>query len=90
MLSNKEKAILEFFIKNKGNIITSKMAADSLNLSDRTIRNYIKGLQEILSENGAEIIARPGCGYTLKINHESEFNTFLGKNEGNSIKKKST
>lgn len=87
MLSNKEKAILEFFIKNKGNIITSKMAASSLNLSDRTIRNYIKGLQEILSENGAEIIARPGYGYTLKINHESEFDTFLGKNESNSMKK---
>jgi len=87
LLSNKEKAILEFFIKNKGNIITSKMAANSLNLSDRTIRNYIKGLQEILSENGAEIIARPGYGYTLKINHESEFNTFLGKNESNSMKK---
>lgn len=87
MLSNKEKAILEFFIKNKDNIITSKMAANGLNLSDRTIRNYIKGLQEILSENGAEIIARPGYGYTLKINHESEFNTFLVKNESNSIKK---
>lgn len=87
MLSNKEKAILEFLIKNKGNIVTSKMAADSLNLSDRTIRNYIKGLHEILSENGAEIIARPGYGYTLKINHESEFNTFLEKNESNSMKK---
>lgn len=87
MLSNKEKAILEFFIKNKDNIITSKVAANSLNLSDRTIRNYIKGLQDILSENGAEIIAKPGCGYALKINHESKFNTFLEENESNLMKK---
>lgn len=87
MLSNKEKAILEFFVKNKSNMITSREAADKLKLSDRTIRNYIKRLQDILLENGAEIIARPGHGYTLKINHEDDFDTFLQENGSNSIKK---
>lgn len=87
MLSNKEKAILEFFVKHKSNIITSKEVADKLKLSDRTIRNYIKRLQEILLENGAEIIAKPGHGYTLKINHEYDFDTFLQENGSSSIKK---
>ena len=87
MLSNKERAILEFLVKNRGDIITSREAANNLNMSDRTVRNYIKRLQDILLENGAEIIARPGHGYTLKVNHESEFNTFLENNESNLLKK---
>ncbi|WP_244833555.1 BglG family transcription antiterminator [Clostridium sp. BJN0001] len=87
MLSNKEKAILEVFIKNTGEIMTSKDIAENLNLSDRTIRNYIKRLQEILIENGAEITARPGHGYVFKITYESEFNTFIKKNKNNLMKK---
>lgn len=87
MLSNKERAILEFLVKNRGDMITSREIADNLNISDRTVRNYIKRLQDILLENGAEIIARPGHGYTLKVNHESEFNTFLENNESNLLKK---
>lgn len=87
MLSSKEKAILEFFISNRGRIITSSAAADKLNLSDRTIRNYIKRLQDILLKNGAEIIAKQGQGYKLQVNHEVDFETFLQKNNTNSMKK---
>lgn len=87
MLSNKEKMILEFFVKNKGDMITSKEVAEKLKISDRTVRNYIKSLQDILLENGSEIIARPGHGYTIKVNDESEFNTFLQNNESNLLNK---
>lgn len=87
MLGNKETAILEIFLQNKGQAVTSREAADKLNLSDRTIRNYIKGLQQVLLKNGAEIIARTGHGYTLKVNNESDFNTFLQHNDTNSLKK---
>lgn len=87
MLSNKEKTVLEFFINNKGQSVTSKKVADELKVSDRTIRNYIKLLQDVLIENGAEIIAKQGQGYTLKVENELSFNTFLQKNNVNSIKK---
>ncbi|MDO5516261.1 MAG: PRD domain-containing protein [Clostridium sp.] len=87
MLSNKEISILEVFLQNKGQAITSKEVAERLKLSDRTIRNYIKGLQQIILENGAEIAARAGHGYTLKVNNEIDFNTFLQENDINSMKK---
>lgn len=87
MLSNKEKIVLEFFVKNKGQSVTSKKVADELKVSDRTIRSYIKILQDILIENGAEIIAKKGQGYTLKVNNDLNFNTFLQKNNINSIKR---
>ncbi|MGG7056833.1 BglG family transcription antiterminator [Clostridium tertium] len=87
MLSNKEKVILEFLISNRGRMTTSSEVADKLNLSDRTIRNYIKRLQDILLENGAEIIAKQGQGYTLQVNHEVNFETFLQKNNTDLIKK---
>ena len=87
MLSNKEKTVLEFFINNKGQSVTSKKVADELKVSDRTIRNYIKLLQDVLMENGAEIIAKQGQGYTLKVKDDLNFNTFLQKNNINSLKK---
>ena len=87
MLSNKDKTVLEFFINNKGQSVTSKKVANELKVSDRTIRNYIKLLQDVLIGNGAEIIAKQGKGYTLKVDNELYFNTFLQKNNINSIKK---
>lgn len=88
MLSNKEELILKFFLKNKEKIITSMEVSEELKVSDRTIRNYIKILQQILIKNGAEIIAKQGKGYTLNVTNEFEFNTFLQKNSINSMKKK--
>lgn len=88
MLSNKEKSILEFLLQNKNKMVTSREVADTLKLSDRTIRNYIKDLQVLLSKNGAEIIAKTGKGYAVKVNNEAEFNTFLQRNHNNLIKKK--
>lgn len=87
MLGNKEKAILKFFIRNADEMVTSRDVAEHLNLSDRTIRNYVKKLQDILIKNGAEIISKPGKGYVLKINNASDFNTFLQRNKSNSLKK---
>lgn len=87
MLSNKERAILEFLISNRERMTTSSEVADKLNLSDRTIRNYIKRLQDILKENGAEIIAKQGQGYTLQVNNEVKFETLLSKNNTDLIKK---
>lgn len=87
MLSNKEKAILEFLISNREKMTTSSEVADKLNLSDRTIRNYIKRLQDTLVENGAEIIAKQGKGYALQVNNEVNFEAFLQKNNTYLIKK---
>lgn len=87
MLSNKEKEILEMLKKNTGNIVTSKAIANNLKLSDRTVRSYIKRLQKILLENGAEIIAKSGQGYMFKINQEFKFNTFLQQYKNNLINK---
>lgn len=87
MLSNKEKAILEFLISNRERMTTSSEVAHKLNLSDRTIRNYIKRLQDTLVENGAEIIAKQGQGYALQVNNEVNFEAFLQKNNTYLIKK---
>ncbi|MDD6770902.1 BglG family transcription antiterminator [Inconstantimicrobium porci] len=90
MLSNKERTIMNFFVGHQGELLTSKDIAENLKLSDRTVRSYIKRLQVILQNNGADIIAKTGCGYRLFINNEPDFNTFLKENTDDSLKKNET
>ena len=89
MLGKKEKAILQVFLENKENFITSKAIAEKLKVSDRTIRNYIKVLDSTLLQNGSEIISKQGNGYKLKINYQKKFDIFLRKNiDSNFLKRK--
>lgn len=77
MLNNTEWKILRVLNKHHGEFISSKTIATELNVSDRTVRTYIKNVIGIVQAHGAEIIAKQGSGYKLMILDRFDFNLFL-------------
>lgn len=54
--------------------------ANKLDVSTRTIRNYIKEINQILSKEVAQIIKMGTCGYKLEIYNCDKFSEFINKN----------
>lgn len=79
-MKQREKELLMTLIHEKDEYITSHSLASKLGLSERTIRNYIKTLKDIVIMNGAEIISKQGCGYKLDVSDRVTFDLFLADN----------
>lgn len=73
----KEKELLLLLYKNRGNYMTNPQLAGPLDLSERTIRTYVHALDLTVRENGAQIEAKQGKGYRLKISQPAQFEAFL-------------
>lgn len=80
-MKQKERALLMHLIEHKDEYTTSQELASELSLSDRTVRNYIQQLKELVEANGGEIIAKQGSGYQLKITHKLTFDLFLSRQD---------
>lgn len=71
MLSSKEKKLVQHLLKHKEDFTTSKTLAQLLSCSDRTIRTYIRTIEEELSSYpGTAIICRQGKGYQLRVTNQ--------------------
>lgn len=83
MLNTKEKMILQYLYQHRGDYSTSKVLADYLSYSDRTIRTYIKKLSSDLSvkETGFRIVSKQGFGYQLEVIDDDTYHHFLVKND---------
>ncbi|MGG6796222.1 UNVERIFIED_CONTAM: BglG family transcription antiterminator [Streptococcus canis] len=83
MLNTKEKMILQYLYQHRGDYSTSKVLADYLSYSDRTIRTYIKKLSSDLSveETGFKIVSKQGFGYQLEIVDDKTYHQFLVEND---------
>lgn len=80
MLSQRETEILSYLSQRRNEFVKSSDIATMLQLSDRTIRKYIKTLKPEIEKNGATLIAKQGYGYQLKIDLMIEFENFLKRN----------
>ncbi|WP_159721206.1 BglG family transcription antiterminator [Enterococcus sp. CSURQ0835] len=78
-MKQKEKLLLLQLIEHKGAFLTSQELASELSLSDRTVRNYLKQLRELVQTNGGDILAKQGQGYRLEIQHKLVFDLFLNQ-----------
>lgn len=83
-ISKNEKKLLSYlFIQN--NWVTGESIARHLDVSDRTIRNYVASMNDSLSKANCKILSERGKGYRLTflerekvfelINHENVFKT---------------
>lgn len=81
MLKDKEIELIHLLFQSKNSPVTAKALADALNLSDRTVRTYIKNMARLFEDNGASIISKQGIGYTLEINQPIKFEVFLKQND---------
>lgn len=52
---------------------TALELSEYIGVSEKTVRNRIKELQEILKENGAEIISKRKLGYRLEIKDKKQY-----------------
>lgn len=64
-------------LQSSNDYITSETLSAQLAVSSRTIRSYIKELNEQLTAHDAKIISKPGYGYQLFIYNEINFANFL-------------
>ena len=76
-----EKELLRQLIDHQGEYLTSQYLASELLLSDRTIRNYLKTLNEVIENNGGRLIAKQGQGYQLEVVNKLAFALFLKQRE---------
>ncbi|CYV72541.1 BglG family transcription antiterminator [Streptococcus suis] len=83
MLNTKEKMILQYLYQHQNGFSTSKVLAEHLSYTDRTIRTYIKKLMSDLSEDkvGFTILSKQGYGYQLQISDEEAYQRFLSENQ---------
>lgn len=77
METRKLRKLIQLFHEHP--ILTSNEIGQSLQVSERTIRSYMKELQALLKEQGAQISAKPGSGYELHIEDESVYHNFYVK-----------
>lgn len=78
-MKTKECDLLLYLFNYKDQFITSKELSKVLSISERTVRTYIKNLQRIAKQNGAEIVAKQGYGYQLNTKRSMEFEMFIKK-----------
>lgn len=78
VFTNKEKEVLDLLIKYRNRFVTAKELGERVGVTDRTIRNYIRRLRDLVGRNGAQIIAKIGEGYQLKTHNEEAFYHFTG------------
>ncbi|AOR22536.1 BglG family transcription antiterminator [Clostridium taeniosporum] len=77
-LDRKLFTILEMLVNSNGN--TLKDFSDELNVSTRSIRNYLKQLEDEIPREIAEIIKTNNSKYSLNIKDEKEFKELLKLN----------
>ena len=67
-------------ILDRDQYITSKFIANSLAVSDRTIRDDLKVLASLGKEHGFEILTKPHYGNKLVITDHDKFNAYITSN----------
>lgn len=78
MLTKKERSLLQLLYQ-KGDFQTSKELAQELNLSERTIRTYLKNLEDELSQQGATLLYQYGQGVRLSVLDQDRFLKFYDR-----------
>lgn len=76
-LNNVELQIVQYLFEHEHHYVPSKEIAKSVDVSDKTIRKYIKSLNSILEDFGAAIEMKRGSGYQLMIHSSKSFYRLL-------------
>lgn len=74
----KEKELLSLLYQNQNQFLTARQLAEVLNISERTVRSYIRRMEPVITENGGEILAKQGNGYRLVLRRPVQFAVLAG------------
>lgn len=82
MLNHKEKIVIQYLLHRQQDFVTSKELAEHLSCSDRTIRNYLKNIQQVLAEDSGLVLqSKQGYGYRLEIADKENYQAFIQKQD---------
>ncbi|PRY76186.1 BglG family transcription antiterminator [Alkalibacterium olivapovliticus] len=76
-MSNIELKIVQFLFDHEHQYLSSQEIAESNNVSDKTVRKYIKALNTTLNDYGAIIEVKKGSGYRLNVSNNKLFYQLL-------------
>lgn len=76
-LNNIELRILQFLFEHENQYYSSQRIGKECQVSDKTVRKYIKTINSIIKEYGAVIEMKKGSGYQLIIIDSNKFYHFL-------------
>lgn len=79
MLSERGLALVEKLIESNHTPITSRVLAQDLGVSERSVKTYIKEVADYFEKNGIEFHRKPGKGFTAKFSEQQilELNQLL-------------
>lgn len=72
----KESKLLQTLYQNKDHFLTASGVAKAIGMSERSVRTYIKQVNDKLSGHGAQIIAKRGIGFKLEISQTDTFEKY--------------
>ena len=74
-MANEKKRILQLFyiLTQQDDYIRSYELAEKVSVTERTIKNDIAELEAFAKASGADLIAKKGKGYVLKVFDEEKF-----------------
>lgn len=72
-LNQTEIQIIQYFFEFQSEFVSSKEMAETLGVSDKTIRKYIKNIEALMNEYGGRIEMKKGSGYRLIIQDSQSF-----------------
>lgn len=64
-----------YFLMDYDKFITSKELAGKLNVTERTVKSDISSVEEIIKNNGLELISKQGKGYKLIVEDPNKMNS---------------
>ncbi|MDG3062650.1 BglG family transcription antiterminator [Lacticaseibacillus casei] len=80
-MKQKERELLLYLVENQDQYVTSKDLANTLLMTPRTVRSYVKSLKAMIEKYGASLEAKPSFGYRLHILHPVAFDLFLNQHK---------
>lgn len=75
----KEGDLLLYLFHHQNQFLTSQQLAKEVAVSERTIRTYMRDLEDIVSQHGGEIIAKQGSGYKFITKRSMQFEMFINQ-----------
>ena len=76
-MKSKEKELLFALCNSSGTFQTGAALSRQLDISERTVRTYIRTIEHLIKSKGAVIQAKQGSGYRIEVYNPAQFDNYI-------------
>ncbi|MCF0246184.1 MAG: BglG family transcription antiterminator [Ileibacterium sp.] len=76
-MKSKEKELLLALYNSTGKFQTGAALSRQLDISERTVRTYIRTIEHLIKSKGALIQAKQGSGYRIEVYNPAQFESYI-------------